>query len=448
MLGLIKPLVLTVHGIRTFGHWQKTIGELLSRIDFHAVSVDYGYFGLPKFIPSFLRRKQVEWFVDEYDRICKVNHEYLSVSGALKYPSVVAHSFGTYLVAQAMLKYPQVRFNKVILAASILPSDFPWEELILREQCQQIRHEYGGRDRWAGMARFLAKDVGDGGVTGYGGSLGNRFVEICRPLFNHGDYFHPSYMETQWLPFLSDVANYEIVQGAQIKSIEEFLSIAKYTTEIDHLVYGELPGYYDHEVSMKQAISWFDSEPDIYTFLFDRAIDRCIGYINTLPVSKATYELIIANGVEDDQIIDIESFESEEVYLYAISIAIDPRIKKPGANPLEAELLLHALFGKLEDLAARKRTRVKAVAAIGWTKNGNRLCTNILGMTKVGEDRAGHPIYQLEIDERLQSGRYRTLRHFYDRYKELGLTKKPLIPQHDKEESVNKKIVGQLNRTQ
>jgi hypothetical protein len=59
MPGLIKPLVLTVHGIRTFGHWQKTIGELLSRIDFHAVSVDYGYFGLLNFIPSFLALRNI-----------------------------------------------------------------------------------------------------------------------------------------------------------------------------------------------------------------------------------------------------------------------------------------------------------------------------------------------------------------------------------------------------
>jgi pimeloyl-ACP methyl ester carboxylesterase len=417
----MNHLVLTVHGIRTHAHWQKQLSELLAQHNFQPHAIDFGYFPLVKFLFTGLRRAKVEWFCDEYTHACEQYKSYLDKEGWKAYPSIVAHSFGTYLVAEAMLKYPHIKFNKVILAASILPTDFPWEDILLRGQFEALRHEYGGKDTWTSATRFLAHDVGTGGATGYGGTQGHRFLEIRRNLFKHSDFFHDGYMEAEWIPFLKDEANYQVIQGGDVKSAEEFRRIAVQTSKIDSLVYGHLPGYAETETTMEQAESWFDTEPNIYTFLFDRAINRCIGYVNTLPVPKDTFENILARGIDDNKINEIGTFYGDEVYLYAISIAIDPRVKLPGVTPIQVELLLHGLFGKLEYLAEHRRARVRSVAAVGWTPAGNRICADILGMRKVGQDSAGHPVYRLDLDEQLLNRTFRPLRHVYRSYMSFGL---------------------------
>ena len=394
---------------------------MLAHHDLQPESIDYGYFRLRNFAAAFSRRKMIEWFCDDYQAACERYHDHLAQSGWAKYPSVVAHSFGTYLVAQAMLKYPQVRFKKVILAASILPVDFPWEDLLLRNQFESLRHEYGGHDPWPRFTSFLGKDVGPGGSEGYGGSHGHRFLEIRRELFRHSDFFTHGYMEQEWVHFLKDQSNYEVVQGAQLQSMEDFEAVAAQTLEIDDLVYGALPGYRDVRPSLDQARQWFDTEPNVYTFLFDRAIDRCIGYINALPVSPEQFSEIVASGIDDNKLVEIETFEGEAVHLYVISIAVDPRAKKPGVVPIQVELLLDGLFGKLEDLAKHRQCRVRAAAAIGWTPQGNRMCASILGMHRQGVDVAGHPIYRLDFDSQLLRRKFKALRHLYRLYQKLGL---------------------------
>lgn len=63
-------------------------------------------------------------------------------------PSIVAHSFGTYIFGNALMRYPFLRFNKVLLCGSILPADFPWDVLVDRGQVQAVRNEHGARDTW------------------------------------------------------------------------------------------------------------------------------------------------------------------------------------------------------------------------------------------------------------------------------------------------------------
>ena len=71
-------------------------------------------------------------------------------------PSVIAHSFATYLLGNALLHYPYLRFNRVLLCGSILPPSFPWDAIIDRGQVQAVRNEYGaptsGRTRRSGSS--------------------------------------------------------------------------------------------------------------------------------------------------------------------------------------------------------------------------------------------------------------------------------------------------------
>ncbi len=87
-------LVITVHGIRTFGQWQEKLETLVEssntgKINF--VKIDYGYFSVIAFFLPFVR-----WFATK--RIKRL------LFGAIteqpwRRVDIVAHSFGTHLVA-------------------------------------------------------------------------------------------------------------------------------------------------------------------------------------------------------------------------------------------------------------------------------------------------------------------------------------------------------------
>jgi hypothetical protein len=47
----------------------------------------------------------------------------LSSSPSAEAPSIIAHSFGTYILGTALLRYPYLRFSKVIRCSTILLTD-------------------------------------------------------------------------------------------------------------------------------------------------------------------------------------------------------------------------------------------------------------------------------------------------------------------------------------
>src|ERR1043166_5822792 len=117
------PLLISVHGIRTHASWQKQVGEVAADWNIKAVSFEYGYFTAPQFLLGLSRAKKVQKFYDWYTSALLENQDKVDINDFRKRPSIVAHSFGTYLVANCMLKRRDVKFDKIILCGSILPED-------------------------------------------------------------------------------------------------------------------------------------------------------------------------------------------------------------------------------------------------------------------------------------------------------------------------------------
>jgi hypothetical protein len=90
-----RSLIITLHGIRTFAPWQKELADELGAMNFESKTLDYGFFGALNVILPWKRKAQVKWFRDEYT--AKVPKG--------KIPSIICHSFGTYMVARAMESY-------------------------------------------------------------------------------------------------------------------------------------------------------------------------------------------------------------------------------------------------------------------------------------------------------------------------------------------------------
>jgi hypothetical protein len=158
----------------------------------------FGNFGTVLFLLSPARAQKLRWFRDTYEFEIK-NKDVGLGEGEL--PSIVAHSFGTYILGHALLKYPFIRFDKVLLCGSILPRDFPWTALIERGQVQAVRNEYGTQDIWSNFVSWFVRGSGPSGIRGFTSHTAERF-EQAEFRYPHSEYFSEGHMERYWLPFL------------------------------------------------------------------------------------------------------------------------------------------------------------------------------------------------------------------------------------------------------
>src|ERR1700746_2486262 len=193
--------VMCIHGIRTHAKWQKDAGEIFSVNLIPSCPYDFGKYGLHRFLFSFFNDRMVERFYRYYDEKVHEGDLKLNPENPAKRPSVIAHSFGTYIVGYCMLKRKDVRFDKVILCGSILPVDFDWITLFKRGQVNFVRNEYGTNDVWARNVKKFVSKTGSSGFEPFHYD-GLRLEQECFPGYAHSDYFERGHIENNWLPFL------------------------------------------------------------------------------------------------------------------------------------------------------------------------------------------------------------------------------------------------------
>ena len=159
-------VICPLHGIRTLAVWQKGLSDLagsygwVCRLD----RWSYGRFSLLAFFTPWSREATLGWLRRQYDA---ETHDRRLLIEKGQAPSVVAHSFGTYILGYTLLRFDFIRFNKVILCGSILPRDFPWDQLIARGQVQAVRNEFGVRDPWVKWVRWFVRGTGPSGAVGF-----------------------------------------------------------------------------------------------------------------------------------------------------------------------------------------------------------------------------------------------------------------------------------------
>jgi serine/threonine-protein kinase len=195
----LSEIVVTLHGIRTHAKWQRTFTEVAARagLQCRLDRWNFGYFSILKFMAPWSRAAKVDWFRNTYHD--EFGEQAMSALSSDR-PSIVAHSFGTYVLGNALLRYPYLRFNKVLLCGSILPRDFPWDVLIDRGQVQAVRNEYGARDVWTRLAQWFVPGTGPSGLVGFSNT--HERLEQERFDYSHSEYFERGHMEARWVPFV------------------------------------------------------------------------------------------------------------------------------------------------------------------------------------------------------------------------------------------------------
>ena len=196
-------LVVTVHGIRTFGQWQDRLEALLEGAE-DGVRVEhyrYGYFSCLAFMLPPLRWLVTRRFRTALVRSCR--------SRPWDRIDVVAHSFGTHLVGWGLFGIPRAdrpRVHTVLLAGSVLKPSFPWQELT-GDCVGRVVNDCGTEDGVLVLNQAIVLFTGMAGRVGFAGMNHDRFRNR---FFAHGHsgYFvdggRPSddFMRTWWLPVL------------------------------------------------------------------------------------------------------------------------------------------------------------------------------------------------------------------------------------------------------
>src|SRR5262249_40006971 len=102
---------------------------------------------------------------------------------------VLAHSNGTYALADALFQYEGIRLNRVVLAGSVLPTQFDWSVIIGRKQVVALRNDRAARDWPVGALCSALRGLGmrDVGTAGVDGFLGSATKEVCYYPGGHGD---------------------------------------------------------------------------------------------------------------------------------------------------------------------------------------------------------------------------------------------------------------------
>ena len=112
----------------------------------------------------------------------------------------IVHSFGAYIIGRALLRFPEVHLNRLILLGSTLPRRFPW--LAVARKCVRVLNEVFGSDSallWA----VLVPGLGASGRFGFRRPP-THVIEVKNPFGSHSDGFGPAHMTQTWIPFIRD----------------------------------------------------------------------------------------------------------------------------------------------------------------------------------------------------------------------------------------------------
>ena len=191
--GQTKPdYVYSLHGIRTNAFWQSQIAdEVHIGTNFEVGARNYRRFDLFMFVLKDIFYFQPLRLVETDLKSLQERHRV----------SVIAHSFGTWLLLKALKENPKIKIHHVILCGGIFPrAASDWRQL--KQDTGQITGEIvnfcGTRDPFPALAELLSRDFGASGVVG----AGDPFVEDSFHDVGHSGFLTRTFCREHWLPIL------------------------------------------------------------------------------------------------------------------------------------------------------------------------------------------------------------------------------------------------------
>lgn len=191
-------VLISVHGIRTFGHWQRKLKQEMEKYSrsYQHFEVKYGFFDLVSFVTPALRQRKAKMAARRIVTIMADN------PGKDIY--IVAHSFGTLVVAEALKGQLENRLKRVIFCGSPMPHNADIDHVV--SNSEYTINDCGTGDIVLVVARMLVLGLGDAGRVGFARENSVRFINRYHSG-GHDLYFkevggESSFIERYWLPVL------------------------------------------------------------------------------------------------------------------------------------------------------------------------------------------------------------------------------------------------------
>lgn len=188
-------IILLIHGIRDQATWGPMVANVLKAEVPDIIEVfpiKYGWFDSLRFwLPFWTREAPVDRVLREIEIVQQ------------QYPkariSIIAHSFGTYIVSRILRDHPSVRYHRLILCGSIIDTAYRWD-LVSDRLSTRVINDYGSRDSWPIMAKTLTWGFGDSGSNGFG----TVHVRDRAHDFGHGGFFREEFVREYWAPWFRE----------------------------------------------------------------------------------------------------------------------------------------------------------------------------------------------------------------------------------------------------
>ena len=184
--------VILIHGIRTRAAWLNTIRHTLEEVGFKVAPTNYGRFDVFRFllpIPVFRRMAA--------DRIAAQIRDAISETGD-RTPSLIAHSFGTYIFTDLLRHHADLEFRRVIFCGGVVQYKFNWKLFDKRFQAPLL-NDVGTRDVWPVLAETTTLGYGSTGTYGFNRPL---VRDRWHSGLAHSDFLNEKFCRENWVRFL------------------------------------------------------------------------------------------------------------------------------------------------------------------------------------------------------------------------------------------------------
>lgn len=188
-----EHVVALVHGINTDAEWQEALAEQIrAECGLHTYVIGYGNYSPLHFLWPYwdLRRGPIQRVIEQL-RVIRAEKPGARIS-------VIAHSFGTYIMSRILMECADLSFHRIQLCGAVVDERFKWE--LVRTKFTQLVNDVGTRDVWPVMAKQATWGYGDSGAFGFKNTS-------CRD--RHFDYLHSDFMTPEhftqfWKPLIVD----------------------------------------------------------------------------------------------------------------------------------------------------------------------------------------------------------------------------------------------------
>jgi pimeloyl-ACP methyl ester carboxylesterase len=191
-------LVVLVHGIRTHALWMSEVKPALEQAGYVVAPTSYGMYGIFRFISPFRwqRQKAIDRVVKDIRTAIRLQKQNTGTDP--RRLSVIAHSFGTYVISRILTDHPEFEWYRIIFCGSVVRDDFPFDQ-VLDRFVSPLLNEVGTKDYWPAIAESAGWGYGSVGSNGF-----NRPPVETRwhHGFRHSDFLTKQFCDKFWVPFL------------------------------------------------------------------------------------------------------------------------------------------------------------------------------------------------------------------------------------------------------